>query len=67
MTKILISDLQSHNLQFFSLSSGSNNLVTAAINRALDAREILGGGSGLCQGIIPEPTHVGPLPGPEIS
>jgi hypothetical protein len=51
MTKILISDLQSHNLQFFSLNSGSNDLVSAAINRALDAREILGGGSGLGQGI----------------
>ncbi len=55
MTQILISDdLQSHELQSFPLKGRSTDLVSAAINRALDARKVLGGGSNV------DPTHIGP-------
>lgn len=42
-------------------------LIDTAINRALDARKISGGGSNSGPIILNDPTHCGPLPGPEFS
>jgi hypothetical protein len=66
MIQILIPDLQSQDLKSLPFKSGNNDLISDAINRALDARKILGGGRNLGSDILPEPTHVGPLPGPEF-
>jgi hypothetical protein len=69
MTKISISELQSQDIQpLLSLIESENDgLIDTAINRALDARKISGGGSNSGLIIFTDPTHCGPLPGPEFS
>ncbi len=68
MTQVSISELQSQDIQsLISLVESENNgLINTAIDRALDARKISGGGSNSGFIIFAEPTHCGPLPVPEF-